>query len=134
MGLAAYFVLWAIYRFDFGVLSVGFLRIQLPAAFYWQQLWNTLWQIVRQSDEHLAFLLGQASLDGWWYYFAVAGVVKMPLPLIVLAGMGILVMSLAARGAPVQRSMDRPLAFSDQSGLLAFSRLASGISCQPFRS
>lgn len=34
---------------------------------------------------HEAFLLGQHSSDGWWYYFPFAFLVKTPVPLLILA-------------------------------------------------
>ena len=37
---------------------------------------------------HPAFLLGEASVRGWWYYYPVALLVKTPLPLLVLATIG----------------------------------------------
>lgn len=37
-----------------------------------------------------AYLWGQYSLEGWWYYFPFAILVKTPLPTLVLLGLGIL--------------------------------------------
>jgi hypothetical protein len=41
---------------------------------------------------HPAYLLGEWSNDGWWYYFPVALAVKTPIPLLVLAVAGIVCM------------------------------------------
>lgn len=38
---------------------------------------------------HPAYLLGQNSPDGWWYFFIVAFLVKTPIALIVLAAIGV---------------------------------------------
>jgi 4-amino-4-deoxy-L-arabinose transferase-like glycosyltransferase len=77
MGLIAYFVLWAVYRFDVS---------PFPASFYTQRVWQTFRVI---EDEPLAsFLLGETSLGGWWYYFPVALAVKTSLPLLILAVIG----------------------------------------------
>ena len=37
---------------------------------------------------HSAFLLGETSREGWWYYFPVALFFKTPLPLLILAAVG----------------------------------------------
>jgi 4-amino-4-deoxy-L-arabinose transferase-like glycosyltransferase len=38
---------------------------------------------------HPAWLLGQRSTDGWWYYFPVALAVKTPIPLLLLFAFGL---------------------------------------------
>jgi 4-amino-4-deoxy-L-arabinose transferase-like glycosyltransferase len=37
---------------------------------------------------HSAFLMGEYSKTGWWYYFVIAFVLKTPIPLMVLAAVG----------------------------------------------
>ncbi len=39
---------------------------------------------------HFAYLLGNYSMEGWWYYFPVALFLKTPLPLLLLLAAGIL--------------------------------------------
>jgi hypothetical protein len=80
-GLAlAALTLWAVYRFE--VRAVPAFSLPLPAA--------THLEIYRSLQEHYhlghpAFLLGQNSDHGWWYYFPVAFALKAPLPTILLA-------------------------------------------------
>jgi len=40
-------------------------------------------------DGHRAYLLGEISMDGWWYYFPVAVALKTTLPLLALALVGV---------------------------------------------
>lgn len=58
----------------------------IPAYSYWRGLSSTLSHDVWG---HPAYLLGQTSMGGWWYYFPVALLVKTPsvtLLLVLLAG------------------------------------------------
>lgn len=89
MGLVAWGVLWALYRFDFGPIPGLTGSIPVPAAFYWQQLWDTYRGIVDPGEIHYRFLLGQTSTQGWVAYFPVALAVKTPLPLLLTAAVGI---------------------------------------------
>lgn len=93
-GLAALITLWAVYRFDGGVAAALPLPFWLPAPFYWENLYRSFSGIVGDSDPKLFFLLGQRSLEGWWYYFPVVFSAKTPLPTLALMGSGLF---LAAR-------------------------------------
>lgn len=53
-------------------------------------------QLSDLSTGHRAYLMGQISDRGWWYYYPVAFAVKTPLPTLVLVSMGIA--SLMRRG------------------------------------
>lgn len=44
-----------------------------------------------------AFILGEYSVDGWWYFFPVAWLFKTPLPLIIALGTGIALLWRARR-------------------------------------
>lgn len=50
----------------------------------------------RTSGEH-AYLLGQYSVTGWWYYFPLAFAVKAPLPFLILIGLALLSLILGWR-------------------------------------
>ncbi len=80
MGLTAYAVLWAIYRFDTSSVTLGSLHMTLPAGAYFQQLLRTFERIVDPAHPHLVYLLDQVSEVGSWYYLPVAAAVKIPLP------------------------------------------------------
>ncbi len=84
MFLISFLALWAVYRFDVGPYPGT--NLPLPASFYPYSLWDTFVGIERQPKT--AFLLGQTSPRGWWYYFPVALAVKTSLPLLILTGWG----------------------------------------------
>jgi hypothetical protein len=91
MGLVALGVIWALYGFAFGPMPSGLLSVPLPASFYWQQLYNTFFRIVDLQGARYDFFWGEAANQGWWYYFPVALAVKTPLPLLILAGVGLVI-------------------------------------------
>jgi hypothetical protein len=86
----AFLALWAGNGFDVGRLpaEMPFLPqlagLPVPLAHYLEQLLDIGGRL---SVETPAFLLGQYSTAGWWFYFPVAFLLKTPLPvLILLAG------------------------------------------------
>ncbi len=90
MAVVAYATLWAIYRLDVGVIPGAvwpLSHLPIPAPFYPYSLWDTF--MVIEEEPKTAFLLGQISNRGWWYYFPVALLLKTPLPLLLLAGGGL---------------------------------------------
>jgi hypothetical protein len=78
MLVLAALVLWALYGFEVG--PVPELGVSLPAASH-----AIPWLRLREHMEggHAAFLMGQVSHQGWWYYFPVALAVKTPLPILL---------------------------------------------------
>lgn len=68
----AAFVLLAVYRFQFSLLVADY-RFQ-QAHF---------------SEGHEAYLLGEISLSGWWYYYPVVFLAKTPVGLLALLGFGV---------------------------------------------
>ena len=79
IAVAAFFAIWSAYGFRVGTLK-GF---PFPARDYLTGLQAATSLITGGKD---SFLLGEHSADGWWYYFAVAFVVKTPLPTLILIG------------------------------------------------
>jgi len=77
--LIAGLTLWAIYGFEIDYVSG--IPFPLPAASH-----SIPWLRLRQhmAHGHSAFLLGQNSSQGWWYYFPVAFALKTPLPTLAL--------------------------------------------------
>jgi hypothetical protein len=73
--------LWAIYRFE--VVRLWDWPLALPAGHH-----AIPWHRLRQhmASGHEAFLMGDHSTDGWFYYFPFAFLLKTPLPALVLAG------------------------------------------------
>jgi 4-amino-4-deoxy-L-arabinose transferase-like glycosyltransferase len=66
-------VLLAVYRFDPGALQADFVAQQ-----------------AHQFNGHSAFLAGQLSTEGWWYYLPFVFAIKTPLPLLALLGAALL--------------------------------------------
>ena len=78
--------IWAGYRFSYG--KVVFADLRLPAP----ELFGEIHQLITHNAKgHPAYLLGQWSMSGFWYYYPVVLAVKTPLALLLL-----LVWSLAA--------------------------------------
>jgi hypothetical protein len=77
-------VLWAGYRFMFGPIHPGGISVPAPPLFQGLSVF-----LGHASRGHPAFLLGETSMKGWWYYFPVALAVKTPLPLLALGLLGI---------------------------------------------
>ena len=84
MALAA-LTLWAVYGFEFRAVS-GF-PLPLPAATH-LEIYRSLQSHYRLG--HPAFLLGQNSDHGWWYYFPVAFALKAPIPTVLLTLAGLI--------------------------------------------
>lgn len=91
MGLAGYAALWAVFGFDVGPVPGSGLEIPIAAPFYPYSVWDTF--TVIEDQPKTAYLLGQTSPRGWWYYFPVALAVKTPLPLLLLALGGLIVVA-----------------------------------------
>ncbi len=73
-------VVWAGYGFTWGpIAALGGLPGPAPA--YWAGIETIL---RRTGGGSIAFLSGQYSESGWWYYFPVAFAIKTPLPTLAI--------------------------------------------------
>jgi len=70
---------WAVYGFTFG--RVDFLHLRLPAPRFFSGI-HSVW--VHSQRGHPAYLLGQRSPTGFWYYFPTVLALKTPLAMLVL--------------------------------------------------
>jgi 4-amino-4-deoxy-L-arabinose transferase-like glycosyltransferase len=77
--LLAGLTLWAIYGFQVG-RPAGW-PISMPAPVYVEGLQKTLSHASEAG--HPAFLIGDRSTEGWWYYFAVVFALKTPLATLI---------------------------------------------------
>jgi len=80
------FVIWAAYRFSIGRVNAWNLTLPAPELF----------EGIRVAMQHNStgdpcYLLGEASLKGWWYFFPVALAVKTPIPILLFVGLGLYV-------------------------------------------
>ncbi len=85
IGIAA-MVLWALYRFELRPVN-GWGNLPLPFATQWE-IWRGTQTHAREG--HTAFLMGQISATGWWYYYPLAFLLKTPLPTLVLLGTAVI--------------------------------------------
>ena len=77
-------LIWAGYGFSYGYVSGWDLHLPAPEFF------NGILTVVGHNNEgHAAYLLGEYSPTGWWYYFPVVLAVKTPLGFLLLAGVGV---------------------------------------------
>jgi hypothetical protein len=80
-------VIWAGYWFSIGAVEVHSrqmsLRVPAPALFDGIR-------VALQHDQqgHTDYLLGKFSRTGWWYYFPVALLVKLPIAFLILLALG----------------------------------------------
>jgi hypothetical protein len=76
IGLA---VVWGVYGLERGPVGEGELTLPMPSY------WNGLKTIFARTERgNPAFLMGQYSVKGWWYYFPAAFFLKTPLPTLLL--------------------------------------------------
>jgi 4-amino-4-deoxy-L-arabinose transferase-like glycosyltransferase len=78
--------IWAAYWFSFG--EVPGTAWRLPAPEFFDGI-GVAWK--HSTGGHGAYLLGQTSKLGWWYFFPVALAVKTPIAFLILAAAGLAV-------------------------------------------
>lgn len=54
---------------------------------YWQMVHSQLWDL---GTGHWAYLMGEYSIRGWWYYFPIAMLIKTPIATLLLVAAGLL--------------------------------------------
>lgn len=85
--LAGFLALWAMYGFQIGTLPDNLPTLSqlsgvtLPLSHHLEQLLDIGGRLQKSTP---AFLWGQYSDHGWWYYFPIAFALKTPLPTLVL--------------------------------------------------
>ncbi len=78
---------WAVYGFQISEVPAPGVPFPVPAAAHAIPILRLLGH---SSGGHQAYLLGQNSTHGWWYYFPVAFLLKTPLPALILALLALL--------------------------------------------
>lgn len=103
--VVAYFVIACVYRFDRYQIVTGEERImkfeqvlkplgpvekplmwfltkpKIVAGRWWSGM---IWQIAHSRRGHPAYLFGNYSQQGWWYYYPVAYFLKTPIPMLMM--------------------------------------------------
>src|SRR6185295_16315406 len=87
--------IWAVYGFSFA--RVDFLHLRLPAPRFFSGI-HAVWEHNRQG--HPAYLFGQLSPNGFWYYFPSVLSLKTPI--------GFLLLGAAAAGLAVWKRRQFP--------------------------
>jgi len=118
-GLVAFAVLWGTYGFEFGRVqeSMQLLPESMPSFQHFPRVVGSVARAFIVKDSVVpapallrgvaqawvlnksapgAYLLGKTKSGGWWYFFLVGIAVKAPVPLVILAAIG---MGFAIRGA-----------------------------------
>jgi hypothetical protein len=136
--LAAYFVIWASYLFSMqpilgapphpaterlfhGIPAVksavnALLDMRVPAG----QLPRSLMELAAHNNGgHTAFFLGEWRKSGWWYFFPVMLLVKTPLPFLLLALTGAVLLGFQLRKGRVSPA--------GAAGLFAFAILVTAL-------
>lgn len=106
--VVALLVVWAGYRFRYQIATTPEISTTLDWEHYWQkdtlatnviQLLHYLRLVpegysygflfaLESVEKRFAFLAGDYSTKGWWYYFIVTFFIKTPIPLLALIGLG----------------------------------------------
>jgi 4-amino-4-deoxy-L-arabinose transferase-like glycosyltransferase len=77
-------VVWAGYLFSFG--KSGWFSFPVP----FPELFSGIDQVKKHNAEgHLAYLLGDLSMKGWWLFFPLLILVKTPIAALLAAGAGL---------------------------------------------
>lgn len=77
-GLIGWVVIWLVYGLD--------IR-PLPGGAFWDDLF---WELQYFGKPHGAYLSGEYSTDGWWYYFIVTFLLKTPCPTLLLLALALI--------------------------------------------
>ena len=91
--IASFIILWGSYGFQISTLPqelptlAQLSGLTLPLAHYLEQLLDIGGRLQVATP---AFLLGQYSDGGWWYYFPVAFLLKTPLPTLIALLVGLI--------------------------------------------
>lgn len=84
LSVVTFLTLWSVYSFQIGNVPGTTITIPMPAHA------TPILRLFQHANEgHQAYLLGDNSLDGWWYYFPLAFLVKTPLAVLVLIPLAI---------------------------------------------
>lgn len=90
--LVAGLTLWATYGFELRALPG--MTFPVPAGTHG----FLLQQVAKVSGGgHPAFLMGELSTQGWWYYFPLAFAIKTPLPTLLILGAALVTFALGRR-------------------------------------
>jgi 4-amino-4-deoxy-L-arabinose transferase-like glycosyltransferase len=107
-GIIALVVVWACYGFSYQISSDPSISDKIDWDHYWakETVSTTLIRVLHflrlvpegysygflyaleSVEKRFAYLLGEFSINGWWFYFIVTFLIKTPVPLLVFIGMG----------------------------------------------
>ena len=116
-GAVALFVVWAGYRFSFGMTDLLPFRVPAPEVVSGIEA-----LLAHNRIGHVSYLLGVRDVGGFWYYYPVALAVKTPVAMLVLFGF------LAVAAVRKRYPILVPLLFS--ASIILFSMLFSNINIE----
>lgn len=93
VGLSAWVVIWVVYRFSLS---------PLPGGAFWDDLF---WELQYFERAHGAYLAGQSSPDGWWYYFPATFLIKTPISILLGLILAIILVLRKLIGRVVQKDI-----------------------------
>ena len=77
-----FFLVWAADGLQVGGFALSSGKwLTMPAAPYFQ---GAYFQFLQSRSEHSFFLMGMHSSTGWWYYFLVVCLIKIPVAILIL--------------------------------------------------
>lgn len=110
----AFVLVWGTYGFTFGTIADADARgrdsaaqvfhtkkvaeIPIPAPLY---AMGAMEVKIHDINGHRAFLFGELSVQGWWYYFPLALSLKTPIPFLILALAGWVLIIVRRRGLEI---------------------------------
>ena len=84
--IVTFLTMWCIYSFQIGKITGIPVPLPMPAHA------TPFLRLLQHAGEgHQAYLFGENKLDGWWYYFPLAYLVKTPIPVLLLFPLAIIV-------------------------------------------
>ncbi len=86
---------WSIHRLGEHQTTAWLLRVPVPVPLEFVR--GIDFQLADAEKPQSAYLLGETRLGGWWYWYAVASLIKMPLPVLVFLGLSLVRLPVALR-------------------------------------
>jgi hypothetical protein len=115
---AGFFVIWAVFRFSVGPIFLPEKRdwydrvfpewalesvhkvgdsVPIPAP---ELARGVLELLAHSEDGHFSYFRGEVGTQGWWEYFPIAIGLKTPIPFLILAVTGVILLLIGARAHP----------------------------------
>ena len=85
----AFFTVWACHLFEIGTTEIGTTGVSIPVPL--PHYWRAVLRVTRHvATGDMTYMLGELYRGGRWYFFPVVFVLKTPLPVLLLLGLGLI--------------------------------------------